>query len=272
MVPVLSVSRIASIACLLALVGCATPPPPQATATADTPADATLVAEGDTDYPETEVAAAEGSGGMASRPVPNTRPIPSTAFAVSSAYAAQEYVIAPQDVIDVTVFQVPDLSKTVPVSARGSISLPLIGEVAAAGRTPAQLEADITARLAADYLQSPDVSVFVADPVSQRVTIEGAVNKPGIYPTSGQTTLLQVVALAGGLDRIADTRGIVVFRQVAGQRHAAKFDFRAIRAGTAEDPVVMGGDVVVVDESGAKAAFRNVRETIGLFGLFVPFI
>jgi polysaccharide biosynthesis/export protein len=198
--------------------------------------------------------------------------VPALASTLASVSPANEYRIAPQDVVDITVFRVPELSKTVPVSAAGFISLPLIGEVQAAGQSPAELEALIAAKLEADFIQSPDVSVFVKDAVSQRVTIEGAVKSPGIYPTDGSTTLLQVVALAGGLDRIADSRGIVVFRNIEGKRQAAKFDYKAIRAGTADDPLIAGGDVVVIDESGAKAAMRDIRESIGFFGLFMPFI
>jgi polysaccharide export outer membrane protein len=185
---------------------------------------------------------------------------------------SNEYRIAPQDVLDITVFRVPELSKTVPVSAGGTISLALIGDVEAAGKSPAELESIIAAKLQADYIQSPDVSVFVKDAISRRVTVEGAVKSPGVYPTDGTTTLLQVVALAGGLDRIADSRAIVIFRNVQGTRQAAKFDFKAIRAGSAEDPPILGGDVVVVDESGAKAAMRNITESMAFFGLFTPFI
>jgi polysaccharide export outer membrane protein len=255
----------------IALAGCAkTPPPPSAVASA-------TIAEGDTDLPEavdaTSTSMMEGEKGSAAAGQQSGFLAAVSRHMVSSSLDdGNEYRIAPQDVLEVTVFRVPDLSKTVPVSGSGRISMPLIGEVQAAGLTVAELETDIAAKLAADYLQSPDVSVFVKDAVSQRVTVEGAVNSPGVYPTDGATTLLRVVALAGGLDRIADTRGVVFFRTIAGTRQAAKIDNPAIRAGTAADPPIVGGDLVVVDESGAKAAMRNVRESISLFGFFVPFI
>lgn len=198
--------------------------------------------------------------------------VPQSVLNVASAQGVGEYRIATSDVIEITVFRVPDLSKTVQVASSGIISLPLIGDVTAGGRTIAELEADIAARLKKDYLQDPDVSVFVKEAVSQRVTVEGAVSKPGVYPTNGSTTLLQVVALAGGLDRIADPSGIVVFRNVGGQRQVAKFNYNAVRKGTEADPVIRGGDVVVVDQSGVKAALRDVRESLGIFGLFSPLI
>jgi polysaccharide export outer membrane protein len=182
-----------------------------------------------------------------------------------------DYRIAPKDVLDVVVFRVPDLSATVTVNPAGYIQLPLTGQVLAAGKTVGELKTTITGKLTA-YLQSPAVSVSVKDAASQRVTIQGAVAKPGVYPADGSTTLLQIVAMAGGLDRIADSRGVVVLRNVDGKRQAAKFDFNAISRGSAEDPPIFGGDVIVVDESGAKAALRVFRESVGLFGFFVPFL
>jgi polysaccharide export outer membrane protein len=87
-------------------------------------------------------------------------------------------------------------------------------------------------------------------------------------PLSGQTTLLQTIAMSGGLAEGADPRGILVFRTVDQQRMAAKFDLTAIRTGKAEDPMLYGGDVVVVDSSGLRGALGNIRENIPVFGLF----
>jgi polysaccharide export outer membrane protein len=205
-----------------------------------------------------------------------TQPATETAFADPAvpgpSLTQSDYRIGPRDVLEVSVFQVPDLDRTVQVGSGGQIVLPLIGAVTAADRTVAELQDDIAAKLGAKYLQSPQVSVFVKDALSQQVTVEGAVNKPGIYPTGGNATLLQVIALAGGLNRVADGRGVVVFRQVNGKRNAAVFDFAAVQAGRDDDPAVYGGDVVVVDQSGLKATMRNIRESVGVLGLFVPLI
>jgi polysaccharide export outer membrane protein len=183
-----------------------------------------------------------------------------------------DYRVSPMDVLDISVFQVPDLSKTVQVSASGQINLPLIGTVAVSQKTTAEVEREIAAKLGENYLQSPQVSVYVKEYTSQRITVDGAVLKPGIYPMNGSTTLIQAVALAGGLDRVADPHGIVVFRQQNGKRLAAVFDLTAIRAGKNDDPTIQGGDVVVVDQSGIKAALRGVRESVGMMGLFTPFL
>ena len=185
---------------------------------------------------------------------------------------SSDYRIVPLDLVQISVFQVPDLNTTVQVSANGIIALPLIGPVQAAGKTVGQLQADITAKLGAKYLQNPQVSVFVKDPQGDRVTFSGAIGHPGIIALPGQTTLLQGIALAGGLNGMADPRGVVVFRQINGKRQAAKFNFTAIQAGTASDPVLHGGDVVVVDESGLKATLRGITSAIPVFGLFAPLL
>lgn len=178
------------------------------------------------------------------------------------------YRVGPSDVLEVSVFQVEDLDRTVQVSAGGQIALPLIGKVAAGGKTVAELETEIAQKYGDKYLQSPQVSVFVKEANSQRVTVSGAVNKPGMVPLTGPTTLLQTVAISGGLTAAADPRGVLVFRTVDQQRMAAKFDLAAIRSGKAQDPVLHGGDIVVVDQSGLRGALGQVRENIPVFGLF----
>lgn len=179
-----------------------------------------------------------------------------------------DYKIAPLDVVEVTVFGVEQLNRTAQVSASGMITLPLIKSVRAAGRTQAELENDIAGKLEEGYLQSPQVSVFVKEYNSQRITVDGAVNKPGIYPIAGQTSLLQAIALAEGLGPIADPSGVLLFRSVDNKRMAARFDIKQIRAGKMEDPRLLAGDIVMVDESRAKSTWRDVKEALPLQGLF----
>ena len=184
--------------------------------------------------------------------------------------APGDYRLGPLDVIEVSVFEVPELTKTVQVNAGGEISLPLIGRVVAGGKSIGELEREIEAKLGKNYLQSPQVSVFVKDYTSQRITVEGAVNSPGVFAISGRTTLLQAIALAKGPDRTADQSGVIVFRTSGGSKTAAVFDIGPIRTGQAPDPVVVGGDVVVVDQSAALAAWRDLRESVGVLGFFRP--
>jgi polysaccharide export outer membrane protein len=182
--------------------------------------------------------------------------------------SAADYRLAPMDVVDVSVFEAPNLSRTAQVSASGFITLPLIEDVKAAGKTTDQLQRDIASRLQKDFMQSPQVFVSVKEYNSQRVTVDGAVKNPGIFPLKGETTLIQVLASAGGLNEMATPSGIYVLRKTDGKKTAARFDLREIRSGKKDDPVMRAGDIVIVDESGGKVALRGLREAMGFTGLF----
>lgn len=177
---------------------------------------------------------------------------------VAAAIGRPEYRIGPSDLLKVTVFRVAELDRQVRVSNDGRILLPLIGPLDVAGRTAAQAEADIAARYANGYLQAPQVTVFVEEYASQRITVGGAVGKPGIYPITSRLTLLQALSLAEGADDVANLRNVMVFRTVAGNRQFARFDALAIASGDAPDPELMGEDVVVVDTSTGKVALQNL--------------
>ena len=177
------------------------------------------------------------------------------------------YRIGPLDVLDVSVFQVPDLSKTVQVADTGTVNLPLVGNLPAAGRTAQEVERDLTAKLGAKYLQNPQVTVFVKEFNSQRVTIEGAVKKPGVYPVTGRETLMHYIAKAEGLEQTSDTT-VLVIRQANGMRSAARFDLAQIRAGAAADPPIESGDVIVVNTSTLKEAFSNLIKVLPLANTF----
>ncbi|MCC7096505.1 MAG: polysaccharide export protein [Thermomonas sp.] len=182
---------------------------------------------------------------------------------------ASDYRIGGNDLISISVFGVDALSKEVRVNAKGQISLPLIGTVNAGGLTTAELEALLKTRYSENYLQNPQVSVFVKEFASQRITMEGALKKPGVIPISGKITLLQAIALAGGIDeKIADPRGIVIMRQVNGRRMAAAYDLRMLRNGSIEDPQLYGDDIVVVEESGSKTTLRRFLDAMPIIGLF----
>lgn len=168
------------------------------------------------------------------------------------------YKIGPLDVLDISVFKVPDLTKEVQVAEDGSINYPLIGDTPAAGKTAHELEQELKKKLGAKYLRDPQVTVFVKEYNSQRVTVSGAVKTAGVYAIKGSTSLMQVVAMAGDIDMSTDSGDVVVFRNIDGQRSAARFDLDAIRAGKAADPQVEPGDVVVVDSSATKVAFHNL--------------
>lgn len=186
--------------------------------------------------------------------------------------AATGYLIGPMDQLDINVFQVPDLTRTVQVDAAGQIILPLIGPLNAAGKTVPQLQVDVAAALRQKYLQSPEVTIYISQYASQRVTVDGAVNAPGVYALQGRTTLLQVIAMAKGADRVANERRIIIYRTINNQKMGALYDLTAIRAGTLVDPEVYARDVIVVERSGMKSAFENVRGVLPVFGMFRPLL
>lgn len=193
---------------------------------------------------------------------------PDSTSATGAYTGASEYRVGAQDLLEISVFQVNELNRTVRVNSNGQISLPLVGMVVAGGKTVQELEAEIAGRLNETYLQDPQVSVFVKEFTSQRVTLEGAVRKPGIYPVTGRTSLLQAIAQAEGVTELANLDGVVVFRTVEGQKMAAVFSLNQIRAGDAEDPQIFGDDIIVVDQSGAKTGLRNILQTVPIFNLF----
>jgi polysaccharide export outer membrane protein len=177
-------------------------------------------------------------------------------YVATSTPGASGYLVGPQDVLDITVFKAPDLSKTLQVAEDGTINLPLMGQMVAAGRSPSQLEREIQTRLNARYMKSPQVTVFVKEYNSQRVTVEGAVKTPGVFPLRGRETLMQVIAKSGGLDRQVASSNVVIFRTTEGTRTVARYDLDAIRSGGEPDPHVSPGDVVVVDDSMAKQGLQ----------------
>ena len=156
-------------------------------------------------------------------------PPPDTTDAAGAYQGTSEYRLGANDQVEISVFGVQDLTKTVRINTNGQISLPLIGAVPAGGMTIPELESELTRRYAGSYLQNPQVTVFVKEFASQRITLEGAVRQPGIYPLTGKTTLLQGIAIGKGLDPLADLGGVVLFRQVDGKKMAAVYDIRELR-------------------------------------------
>lgn len=192
--------------------------------------------------------------------------------AATAASAEDEYRIGFSDLLEISVFQVKELDRSVRVNSRGMITLPLLGGIKAGGLTASELEAEIAKRLEENYLQDPQVSVFIKEYTSQRVTVEGEVSKAGIYPITGRTTLLQSIALAGGLKDLADPSAVRVFRlDAAGSRQMLVFDLDKVRSGGIPDPSLQNNDIVVIETSSGRSFVKSVTDTIrGLvtFGRF----
>ena len=171
----------------------------------------------------------------------------------------RSYLIGPFDRVDIAVFGMPDLTRQVQVDANGRFSLPLVGEIEAAGFTPQQLGELIGQRLRR-YVRDPQVSVN-ADTVNQMITVDGSVEEPGQFPVTGRMTLMRAIARAKGLSEFASTRFVVVFRRVNNQDMAALYDLGAIRQGIYADPEVYANDVVFVGESQARRIFQGILTT-----------
>lgn len=163
--------------------------------------------------------------------------------AVSSAQSANQpanttaqahddsYVIGNDDVLAVNVWKEPDISRSVPVRSDGKISLPLVGEVQAAGVTPLKLEKDIAAKLKS-YIAEPEVTVMVQQVNSQKFNILGMVNKPGLYPLTNSPTVLDAIGIAGGFRDFAKQKAIYVLRQKPdGTQARLPFNYKEVVKG-----------------------------------------
>jgi len=158
------------------------------------------------------------------------------------------YVIGANDMLSVNVWKEPDVTRSVPVRSDGKISLPLVGELQAAGQTPRQLEQEITKRLQSD-ISEPEVTVIVTDSKSQKINILGMVARPGAYLLSGSTTVLDAIAMAGGFKDFAKKKSIYVLRtNPDGTQKRIPFNYKDVIKGTNPEQNVklLAGDTLVV--------------------------
>jgi len=143
-----------------------------------------------------------------------------------------DYLIGNSDVLTINVWKEPEVSRTVPVRADGRISLPLVGEIQAAGKTPAELQNDISKGLH-DYISEPEVTVIVQEQKSQRFNILGQVQKPGSYLLNPPMTVLDAIAIAGGFRDFAKVKNIKVMRQQAdGTQVSYAFNYKQAMNGS----------------------------------------
>ena len=157
-----------------------------------------------------------------------------------------EYLIGPEDVLDISVWKNPELSRKVPVRPDGRISLPLINDIQAAGLTPSQLRDQLAKRLA-EYVPSPEVSVIVQEVQSLKVAVVGAVKTPGRFILKSPATVLECIALAQGLTEFANRERIVVLRQNGSTTQRIPFNYRKIADSDDQDNFfVRPGDIIVV--------------------------
>ena len=173
-----------------------------------------------------------------------------------------EYRIVSGDILSVAVYQVPDLNRDAQVDAAGYIVLPLVRGVSVAGRTVRDVETELTGRLRVKYVQNPQVTVAVKDAVGARVSVQGAVREPGVFPVRGDVTLTAMLAEAKGFTETADRSSVVVIRTTAQGRVAARVDAAAILAGAEPDPKIYPGDVVAVEDSLLRTSLKDVLSVL----------
>ncbi len=218
--------------CALSLAACGSTPPPKIGAVDPTP---------NTDY---------GQGDYA-------------------AVAQSSYRLNASDRIAITVYREPDLSVAdIMIGPDGMLAVPLIGAVMARGLTAAELSDVLTRKLADGYLRHPSVSVNMLEYASHVVTVEGAVEKTGVYQFKPGAKLSAALSLANGPNRVAKLDRVAVFRQSAEGVRVARFDYAAIRQGVMMDPVLAPGDRVVVGTSGSAQFWQDVLKAAPVFAVF----
>jgi len=193
-------------------------------------------------------------------PVPTSQPAGASTVAAPAAVAPgtapatprgidvpPDYVIGPDDVLDVIFWRDKDMSSQVTVRPDGRVTLPLLNDVQAAGLSPEQLRSYVMTA-AAKYVEDPNVTVFVKAINSRKVFVTGMVARPGPYPLIGTTTVMQALALAGGIQEFADSKNIIVMRTENGRPVAYRFNYKEVvkRKNLKQNIELKPGDTIVV--------------------------
>ncbi len=182
---------------------------------------------------------------------------------------ATTYMLRPSDKISVNVFREPDLSiENVRLGVDGLVSLPMLGSIPAAGMTTRQLEQDVAQRLLAAGLRTPMVSVNISDYASHLVTVEGAVEDPGVYAFQPGARLSSAIAMADGPTVVAKETQVAVFRESPDGVMIAKFDYSQVSQGTMLDPILQPGDRIVMGTDGLSVFYQNLLQALPAFGVF----
>ena len=201
-------------------------------------------------------------GGAANLAVVNATELPSPERSDIAA-STRPYYVGPLDKLNIDVFGIPELTqREVQVDSEGRLSFPLAGTMNVAGLTPPEIEQLLVQRLRVAHVRQPQVTVNLKEMISQRLTIEGEVKKPGLYPITGKMTLLRAIALSEGTTEFSKLNDVVVFRSVDGKNYAALYNLNAIRHGAYQDPDVYPGDIVMVGESRGRRLFKDLLQVV----------
>ncbi|HET6488170.1 MAG TPA: polysaccharide biosynthesis/export family protein [Syntrophales bacterium] len=160
---------------------------------------------------------------------------------------SDSYIIGPEDVLYIYVWKEENLSRSVPVRMDGMISIPLVDDVKAAGMTPLQLKEYLLAKLR-EYVETPDVTVIVSEANSYRVFVQGEVKTPGVFKLRSETTLVQLIIMAGGFTDWANQKKITVMRKEGGKDTRIVVNYKKIIEGDSgeKDIVLKSGDIIII--------------------------
>lgn len=200
-------------------------------------------------------------GGAPGLTVADTSALPAPDFS-DFAPAAEEGIIRPLDLIAIEVFGVEELSREVRVGANGTLDYPLIGSVQASGLTTDELSLELENRFRSAYVRQPDVTSQITERNAQFVTVGGEVSRPGRFPVASSITLLEAVAIGGGLDEFAAREDVLVFRTVGDERYIGVYNLEGIARGNYADPTIYPNDIVMV---GSSPGSRRLERILGIF-------
>ncbi|MGB3166028.1 MAG: polysaccharide biosynthesis/export family protein [Alteraurantiacibacter sp.] len=175
-------------------------------------------------------------------------------------YAPSEQynLIRALDVVQISVFGVEDLTRELQVGANGSLDFPLVGSVQAAGRTPQELSIEIENRLRGNYVRNPDVTTRISERNEQFITVSGQVTRAGRFPITEPVTLMEAVALGGGMSEDAQRDEVLVFRTVGESRYIGVYNLEGIQRGNYADPTIYPSDIVMVGDSPSRRRLDNI--------------
>lgn len=186
------------------------------------------------------------AGSLAAQNSTNEPAARSAAAANAEANAtAADYRLVPGDKLRIEVYKDPQISQTLQIRPDGKISLPLVGDVAAAGRTPVALRDSITTSLK-EYITNPVVTVIVVEFEPQSVSVMGEVERPGPVPIKGKLSVLEALAVAGGFKDFANTKNITIRRPTASGVQIIRFNYRDAVKGEGKPLYLQPGDIVIV--------------------------
>lgn len=165
----------------------------------------------------------------------------------SIAADSDNYIIGPEDVLFIYVWKEENLSRTVPVRMDGMISIPLVDDIKAAGMTPLQLKEVLLVKLR-EFVETPDVTVIVTEANSYRVYVQGEVKTPGVFKLRTETSLVQLIIMAGGFTDWANQKKITIMRKEGGKDSRIVVNYKKIVEGDegARDVMLKSGDIVII--------------------------